>query len=279
VPEANSALKPIVKWAGGKRQILNELLRYVPKRFGTYYEPFFGGGSLFIALSKAGNIRKSVISDTNPDIYNLYSIVKEKPGRLIEELDNISYGNVRSDYYSARDEFNGMPPFGARRAALFLYLNRLGYNGLYRVNSKGKFNVPFGRYKTHSMPSREEILAFSEALRGCSILDKDFEIAVSDAEAGDLVYFDPPYMPVSNTAYFTDYTPAGFSYQDQRRLSEVTFKLLERGVAVIISNADTPEIRELYKSINVVQINARRSINSVARGRGAVSELIIYGLP
>ena len=269
-------LKPILKWAGGKRQILPYLLKYLPDDFNTYYEPFAGGLALLIELFNQNRIKKAVISDINKDLINLYRIIKEKPYDLISRLKEIPFKNNREDYYSARKLFNSIEPEeNVTRAALLLYLNRHGYNGLYRVNSKGEFNVPFGRYDNPSLPDEDNIVKFHEMLKSCEILNLDFAEAVKMARRSDFVYFDPPYMPLNETSYFTDYTSGGFSERDQERLALVFKKLSSEGVFVIQSNSDNQFIRQLYAEYNIVEIEARRNINSNASKRGSVKELII----
>jgi len=269
-------LKPILKWAGGKRQILPYLLQYIPKNFNNYYEPFAGGLALLIELYNQGRIKKAIISDTNKDLINLYEIIKERPNELISAIKEIYFKNNKDDYYQARKLFNSLEPHkNVSRAALLLYLNRHGYNGLYRVNSKGKFNVPFGRYNNPSLPDEEDIIKFHEMLKSCEILNLDFEDVVRSAQRSDFVYFDPPYMPLNETSYFTDYTSGGFSKQDQKRLASVFKKLSNKGVFIMQSNSNNEFIRQLYAEYNIVEIEARRNINSNASKRGSVKELII----
>ena len=268
-------LKPILKWAGGKRQILPYLLQYI-KDFNNYYEPFAGGLALLIELYNRGRIKKAIISDINKDLINLYEIIKEKPYELISAIKEIPFKNNKDDYYQARKLFNSLELHkNVSRAALLLYLNRHGYNGLYRVNSKGEFNVPFGRYNNPSLPDEEDIIKFHEMLKSCEILNLDFEDAVRSAQRSDFVYFDPPYMPLNETSYFTDYTSGGFSEQEQKRLASVFKKLSNKGVYVMQSNSNNEFIRQLYAEYNIVEIEARRNINSNASKRGPIKELLV----
>lgn len=276
IPSNTKQLKPILKWAGGKRQILPYLLQYIPKDFNNYYEPFAGGLALLIELYNRGRIKKAIISDINKDLINLYEIIKEKPYELISAIKEIPFKNNKDDYYQARKLFNSLEPHkNVSRAALLLYLNRHGYNGLYRVNSKGEFNVPFGRYNNPSLPDEEDIIKFHEMLKSCEILNLDFEDAVRSAQRSDFVYFDPPYMPLNETSYFTDYTSGGFSEQEQKRLASVFKKLSNKGVFVMQSNSNNEFIRQLYAEYNIVEIEARRNINSNASKRGPVKELLV----
>ncbi len=271
-------LRPLVKWAGGKRQLLPELMSRTPPHWNVYYEPFVGGGALLVELYNRGVLGKATISDLNEELINLYTVVRDKPDELIEALKNDEFKNDRSTYLKLRKRFNeimGKPEYRVERAALFIYLNRHGYNGLWRVNSKGEFNVPFGRYKNPSMPSPQLIFEFSRMLRNVEVLNVDFEEVVSKASKGDFVYFDPPYQPVSETANFTDYTSDGFDYSEQKRLAKVCRELTDRGVYVMVSNSYTQEVLDLYEGFYVHTVKANRFINSKADRRKGISEVII----
>jgi DNA adenine methylase len=271
-------LRPVVKWAGGKRQILPHLIHSLPLRWNQYYEPFIGGGALFIELYTLDLLRKATIADLNPELVNLYQVVRDRPEDLIQALEMEKHKNTQEAYQKARDTFNQIrsaPDRSLERAVLLLYLNRHGYNGLWRVNRKGEFNVPFGRYKDPRLPAAELIRMFSRMLAQVTICNADFETVVATAQAGDLVYFDPPYQPVSSTASFTAYGAQGFSYQDQVRLAAVSHQLAERGVTIIVSNSDTPEIRDLYEGFSLQSIPANRVINSRGDRRTGAMELIL----
>ena len=276
---ANEYYKPILKWAGGKRQLLPILIKNIPDKFNTYYEPFIGGAALLISLYSLNKIHNCVISDTNSDLYNLYKTIKENPQQLIDELDNMEFKNNSEDYYKARDLFNSIND-SIERSALLIYLNRHGYNGLYRVNSQNKFNVPFGKYNNPGMPSLGNIMALSELFQSCTIMNTDFESTVNNAKKGDFVYFDPPYMPLSKTSYFTGYTHTGFDEKDQERLAKSFQELSDKGVYVMESNSSTDFIKELYKDFNLLEVDARRNINSIGTKRNSIKELIIrnYGV-
>lgn len=267
--------RPVVKWAGGKRQIIEDLVSLVPGRFETYYEPFFGGGALLIELHNRGKLKRAVISDINSDLMDLYRIIKHRPEELIQELSGLRFSNSREDYYLARERYNSIGGSTAEKAALFIYLNRHCYNGLYRVNSRGAFNVPFGRYRSPSMPGEDEIYLLSEVLRSAEILSVDFEEALKGARNGDFVYLDPPYMPVSPSSSFTDYSSAGFSMDDQVRLCKAFRDLDRRGVLVMESNSGSELIEALYSGFEITRLRARRNINSVPYRRGPVEELVI----
>ncbi|AGO61416.1 DNA adenine methylase [Ferroplasma acidarmanus] len=271
--------KPVLKWAGGKRQLLNDLIKYIPNNFNEYYEPFIGGGSFLIKLYSMDKISNAVISDLNTDLYNLYVTIKSNPYALINELKDIEFKNNSKDYYKARELFNSTGNL-VSRSALLIYLNKHCYNGLYRVNSQNKFNVPYGKYANPGMPIESDILGLSNLFQKCTILNEDFEEAVKTASKGDFVYFDPPYMPVNKTSNFTGYTSNGFYEKDQERLYKVFKRLSSKGVYVMESNSDTDFIKNLYKDFNLIEVTARRSINSIGTKRGIISELIItnYGV-
>ena len=269
-------VKPILKWAGGKRQLHRVLTQNLPDKFCSYYEPFFGGGALFFSLYNLGTSRKCFLSDINSDLCTLYLLIRDDVNLIIESVNEVfsRYGNSRDGYYMARDRFNRSSN-ALERSALLIYLNRHCYNGLYRVNSAGDFNVPFGRYRNVGMPHPDLFHSVSMALKNCRIAISDFQDAVNAAGTGDLVYFDPPYTPVSSTASFTDYTSGGFDKLEQIRLRSVFVGLDRRGAFLIESNSDTEFIRELYSDYKIIEVTSRRSINSVATRRKGSAELII----
>jgi DNA adenine methylase len=273
-------IKPIVKWAGGKRQILAHLINRLPNSWQHYYEPFIGGGALLTALNNLGMLGRATISDANPELVNLYRIIQECPDDLIGILKDQEFKNTREQYLRLRSIFNHIRGDSSRkmeRAALFLYLNRHGYNGLWRVNRKGEFNVPFGKYHSPSFPSSELIIGFSRLLERVNIREGDFANTVKTAREGDFVYFDPPYFPISLTSRFTAYHAKEFSFEDQVRLSKVFMSLADRGVSVMVSNSWTPEIRELYDGFHCEMIEAARVINSRGDRRTGIPEMIITG--
>ncbi|HEX3001734.1 MAG TPA: Dam family site-specific DNA-(adenine-N6)-methyltransferase, partial [Methanoregula sp.] len=197
---------PFIKWAGGKRQLLAELDRRLPPSWDTYYEPFIGGGALLVHLENKGVLSRGVISDLNAELINLYRVVQDTPGALITALANEEFRNDEISYKKMKERFNlsiGDPSLAIERAALLIYLNKHGFNGLWRVNRNGKFNVPFGSHKKRSIPTDSSILKFSAMLEKVRIVNKDFATAVRTAKKGDFIYFDPPYQPLSKTASFT----------------------------------------------------------------------------
>lgn len=269
-------IKPILKWAGGKRQLLDVLLKNLPERFKNYHEPFFGAGALFFQLYNHGMLRKGFISDINSDLCGLYLTIRDNTDLFSETVTEIfsEYGNNLEDYLRARERFNRSSN-SMERSALLIYLNRHCYNGLYRVNSSGDFNVPFGRYEKVSVPERDSIQGVSAALKRCLIANSDFQDTVDTVGAGDLVFFDPPYTPVSRTSRFTDYTSGGFGTLDQIRLRSTFVDLDRRGVFLIETNSDTDLVRELYCDYTIISVPSRRSINSKAGKRKGSADLII----
>ncbi len=271
-------LRPFVKWAGGKRQLLNEIGKRLPDAIDTYFEPFVGGGALLVNLKNEERISKAVISDLNGELINLYNVVKKNPDKLIDAFSHDEFENSEDAFRNLKTEFNtltGLPGNEVRRAALLMYLNKHGYNGLWRVNSKGKFNVPFGRYAKRNMPTEHSILKFSKMLENVKILNLDFEQAVKPAKKGDFVYFDPPYHPISKTANFTDYNSNGFTFDDQKRLADVFRKLHDKGVRLMLSNSKVPKIEELFDGFTIGTVDAKRFINCNGERRNGTKEIIV----
>ncbi len=263
---------PFVKWAGGKRQLLSELDYSLPKTFNNYFEPFVGGGALFFHLKSKRIVNKAILNDYNPDLVGVYKIVKNDVNALIKELASLKYKNNEETFYQIRKEQPSQP---VKKAAQFLYLNKTAFNGLYRVNSKGKFNVPFGKYKNPKILDEKNLLAVSKALQIGEITCLDFEQAIEKAKKEDFVYFDPPYQPISKTSNFTSYTTKDFTEKDQERLSQCFKKLDKKGCFVMLSNSYVPLIKELYKEFNQKIVMAGRTINCNGNGRGKIKELLI----
>ena len=269
-----SSATPFVKWAGGKRQLLSSLLELVPARVsGTYREPFIGGGAVFFALAAEGRIRRAVLSDVNRELIDAYTSVRDQPEELISALRE--HRNEKAHYYRVRaTEVERLSPL--ERAARFIFLNRCGYNGLYRVNASGKFNVPFGRYANPTICDARNLRAASRALQEVELRCGDFD-GVSEAGKNDFVYFDPPYVPLTRTASFTSYASGGFGQSEQERLRDLALRLKKRGVRVLLSNSATPIVHELYgKGFETKPVHARRMVNCRPSGRGGVRELLIW---
>jgi DNA adenine methylase len=268
--------RPFVKWAGGKSQLLEELVSRLPEQFGTYHEPFVGGGALFFRLKELGRIRRARLSDVNPELMNAWKAIKETPHDVVAALERMSGRLGEEEYYRVRasDPAELIP---AERAARVLYLNKTCFNGLYRENSKGKFNVPFGRYARPRVLDKPNLLAVSQSLQRVSLQTESFVRVYKHAKPGDLVYFDPPYHPLSKTSNFTSYARCGFGEPEQRVLAQLFAELAARGVWVLLSNSVCPLTEELYegKGFEVWRIHASRKINSRVEGRGRIPELLV----
>ena len=271
--------KPFVKWAGGKRQLLAELEKSFPKQFGTYFEPFLGGGALlFDLLAKKPNLKCSV-SDLNSDLVLAYVTIRDKLGRLIESLENHSK-NYHKDstgyYYEVRKQ---EPKSQIEKVSRLLFLNKTCFNGLYRVNSKGKFNVPLGRYTNPNIVNRENLTTVSKFLQSdkIKISCRDFESILNDAKKGDFVYFDPPYQPVSDTANFTSYTHRDFTEDDLQRLADLANHLNSKGSHVLLSNSNTKIVKKIFssKKWKIKEIAVNRAINSNSQKRTGHKEVLI----
>ena len=271
-------IRPIVKWAGGKRQLIPELLKRSPESWDTYFEPFIGGAAFLLALYNNNRIRHAVISDVNRELINVYETIKARPDELLDSLADEKFKNEKESFYENRIRYNEIintPQEPVLRAAYFIYMNRHCFNGLWRVNKSGTFNVPFGSYKNPSLPDRAHIHKLSDALQQVEILHADFAETVKTAKEGDFVYFDPPYIPVSDTAHFTSYNASGFSFEEQQRLAQVFAELADRGVCAMLSNADVPAVHELYQDFTVSVVAANRMINRDASKRKGSSEVIV----
>lgn len=290
--------EPILKWAGGKRQILTQIKSCLPAkdRINNYHESFFGAGALFFA--EGHQYGSQSINDINPRLMNFYEVVKEQPSELLRHCRSFeppSSGpdksrefsevgrkgqEIESYYYQQREIFNRRPN-GERfdlveEAAILLYLNRTCFNGLYRENSSGEFNVPCGDYSNPDYVQERRIREASRVLQGVEIFNRDFQYIRDLADEGDLVYFDPPYKPVSRTSSFVEYHHSGFGQEEQERLRDVVVELGDRDVFVVVSNS--PPMKDLYVGLDgfdVIPVGAKRSINSNGQDRGKVEEIIV----
>ncbi|NEP00232.1 MAG: DNA adenine methylase [Symploca sp. SIO2E9] len=276
----NKLVRPFLKWAGGKRQLLPEIQKYVPKKYQTYYEPFLGGGAVLFGLQP----KKAVVNDSNSELINCYKVIKDSLDDLMIQLRTHKEEHEQyqeSYFYKMRDldrSNNYKNDYGAvQRAARIIYLNKTCFNGLFRVNSSGQFNVPFGKYKKPNILDEAVLKAVNKYLNRNKIdfLNKDFEEAVSDAKKGDFVYFDPPYDPVSITSSFTGYDVNCFNRDEQKRLKEVFDDLDTRGCKILLSNAATGFILNLYSTYKIDKVLATRAINSKALRRGKVPEVLV----
>ncbi len=266
-------MQPFVKWAGGKRQLIPELTKIMPSNFNQYLEPFIGGGALLLELEH----ENSVISDNNHVLIGTYNDIKHNLDKLLPLLDKLqnehnSCGNkekAKEFYYEQRDNFNQIifdDNESLNRSALFLYLNKACFNGLYRVNSKGLFNVPFNQKTTINIYERDNLVQISQFLQTVDIYNQDFEETAVKAKKGDLVFFDSPYAPLNPTS-FDSYTKEGFSTEEHIRLANLFKKLTKIGVYCILTNHNTEFIRDLYKDFHIKEVNVKRMINSNAKNR------------
>ena len=274
--DVRQKLKPFTKWTGGKRQLLPELTERLPVSYNHYFEPFVGGGALFFELQP----NFATINDYNTELIFCYEQIRDNPEDVIEIL-RIHQENNSKDYYlniRAADRDGRLESFSeAQRAARLLYMLRVNFNGLYRVNSKNQFNVPYGRYKNPKILDEELLKNISFYLNSANITihQGDFQDAVSKAATGDFVYFDPPYIPLNTTSDFTSYTDSGFSFREQTRLMETCRELDRKGVLFMASNSFSPSVLDLYEGFMIETVGASRMINSKATGRGKINEVII----
>ena len=270
--------KPFLKWVGGKRQLLSEIEKRLPPSYsGRYFEPFVGGGALFFHLTNSPTHapKKAFLADTNQRLIRAYKGVRDDVEKVLRSLKN--RGKTEEDYYRTRDEDIDARKSDAEVAAWLIYLNKTGYNGLYRVNSKNRFNVPFGRYEKPAFYDPETLRRCSDALADADIRLEDFEKAAAKAKRNDFVYFDPPYVPLSATSSFASYTKGGFGLEEQRRLRDLARSLKKQGVHVLLSNSSAPEVFDLYATgFTITPVQATRVVNSKASRRGAVTEVLIY---
>jgi len=275
-----SEAKPFLKWVGGKGQLLRSYSEYFPKdgQYNRYFEPFLGGGAVFYSLKPS----QAHLNDLNIDLINTYKIVKKDVGGLIRELKKLEKAYIplseldREEFYykKVREEYNKSNNT-LKKSAYLIFMNKTGYNGMYRVNASGDYNIPFGKYKNPTILNENNLLRVSELLSGVRLTSLDFIEAVKSAKKGDFVYLDPPYHPLDNAPSFTSYSKDDFGEKDQLRVAELFRDLDNRGCKVMLSNSYTDFIKELYDGYRQDAMEANRSINSKAKGRGKIKELII----
>ena len=270
----NKLIAPFLKWVGGKRQLMSAIKDLIPKNYTNYYEPFIGGGAVLFGLQP----KKAVINDCNEELINVYQTIKENPEELIFDLK--THKNESDYFYKLRGldrekKFENLS--NVKKASRVIYLNKTCYNGLYRVNSSGEFNSPFGRYKNPNIVNETTIKAVSKYLNNndITILNEDFEESVKKTKKNVFVYFDPPYHPVSTNSNFTGYVQGGFDKDKQCRLKCLCDELDEKGVKFLLSNSATQFIEELYKDYNISYVKANRAINSNGKKRGEIDEVLI----
>jgi DNA adenine methylase len=263
---------PFLKWAGGKSQLLTTYSQFFPAKFNNYYEPFIGAGAVFFRLAIEKPNINATISDCNADLINCYEQIRSDVTSVMDALKQ--FKNEEDYFYTIRaQEVSKLSK--AQQAARMIFLNKTCFNGLYRVNKKGQFNVPFGRYKNPKILDEENLLAVSKTLKKVRILNRSFEQVTAEAKKGDFVYFDPPYVPLTNTANFTSYTQNSFGLREQEKLAETFQKLAHRGCHVMLSNSDTTLVRELYSDFHLFTVKATRAINCQPDKRGQITELVV----
>ena len=267
-------MKPLLKWAGGKRALIENIVDLLPADYGErrYHEPFFGGGAVFFHIEP----EEGSINDVNPRLINFYRVVRDRPAELIEEASGYKY--EAKEFYVRRSRFNTPGLDEVEDAALFIYLNKTAYNGLYRVNSRGEFNVPFGRYSNPTIVPIGQILKTHELLKNVKIFCGDFSYVLDEADEGDVCYLDPPYHPSSETANFTDYFSDGFKKGEQERLRDLCGSLDKKGVTFVLSNSDTDTIRDLYQAcagFKMISLDTMRMISRKVSSRDSGQDLLI----
>lgn len=273
-----SKVKPFLKWAGGKSRVAKEISSFFPEKYIRYYEPFLGGGAIYFSVSP----QKGYLNDLNQYLIGTYETVRDKPNKLIHELKDISnkYHSLSNldeksvYYYEARKNYNKMTSMGISKAALFIFLNKTGYNGMYRENSKGEYNIPFGKHEKCLICDTDNILEVSRNLKDIVFTSGDYKNAVDTAEKGDLIYFDPPYVPVSKTANFTQYQKEGFGLDEHILLRDLAIKLHKKGCYVIISNSYCEISKELYKD-KIFKINTIKITRLIHSSKKVVPEIVV----
>lgn len=273
-----SKAKPFLKWAGGKSRIAQQITGFFPADFNRYFEPFLGSGAVYFAVSP----QKGLLNDLNKYLIGTYEIIRDRPDELIRELKMIddkyhSLTNLEEKadfYYASREQYNKQNKMNLNKAALFIFLNKAGFNGMYRENSKGEYNIPFGKHDKCLIADAENILKVSSDLKDITFTSGDYKDALRTAQKGDLVYLDPPYVPVSKTAKFTQYQKEGFNYDEHIKLRDLALKLHDRGCYVVISNSSCSESRQLYENetFNVYTIEITRLIH---RSKKVVPEIVV----
>ena len=263
---------PIVKWVGGKRQLMFELLKNMPKFYNRYFEPFIGGGALFFELQPDN----AYISDMNEELINLYQVVRDNVDELVADLQK---HDISKEYFMEIRNIDRTEEYknwsNIQKASRFIYLNRTCFNGMYRVNSKGEFNVPFGHYKNPRIVDEKNLINCSNLLQRTEIRHSDFSELLTKVQEGDFVYFDPPYVPLNETSSFTSYTKDGFDIDMQFKLRDVCDELDTMGVNFLLSNSDTKLVNDLYENYNIKKVFASRQINANADGRGKITEVLV----
>ena len=273
-----SKAKPFLKWAGGKSRVALKISSFFPESFDNYYEPFLGSGAIYFTISP----QRGRLNDLNKYLIGTYRIIKENPDGLIKVLQKIDkeYHSLpdldqkSNYYYESRIEYNSIKSMTIKKAALFIFLNKAGFNGMYRENSRGEYNIPFGKHNKCLICDERNIREVSLNIKDIEFSFGDYKLALDEASKGDLVYLDPPYIPISKTANFTQYQKEGFSYEDHKKIRDLAIKLHEKGCYVVISNSSCKESEDLYNSpiFNIDRIEVTRRIHS---SRKVVPEIVV----
>jgi DNA adenine methylase len=262
--------RPVLKWAGGKSLLTERILQLLPAQIETYYEPFFGGGAVFFALARERRFKRAVLSDVNPELVNVYQSLRDDADSVIKRLRRMKFSE--EDYYQVREQ---KPRLSVSQAARTIYLNKTGYNGLYRVNRSGEFNVPFGRHANPNFCDEPNLRAAAAVLANVELVVEDFEQCCKRAKPGDAVYLDPPYLPLSPTAYFTAYDRHPFGLPEHERLAGVFDDLTRRAVAAVLSNSCTSDSKRLYRAHLIEFPMVARNINRDSKKRGKIKEILV----
>ena len=276
--------KPFIKWVGGKSKLIPELEKYFPKKFNRYYEPFVGGGALFFQIKQNYDVRFSSINDINKKLIIAYKQIQKNPKKIIlllKKIENkykkLSLSNQKDFFYEIREKYNKKNLNDITTTTYLIFLNKTCFNGMYRENSKGKYNIPFGDQKNPTICDEKNILAVSKSLKNTEITNLSFEQAVKKCKKGDFIYFDPPYYPINATSNFTSYHKNTFEPDEQEKLRDVFVSLTKKGCFVMLSNSNTEFIKKLYKNFNKYELYAARSINSKGSRRGKIKEIVVVG--
>ena len=267
-----------VKWAGGKRQLIEQFKPFFPKNIERYFEPFVGGGAVAFHIIKSYNPKQIIISDINEELINCYGIIKDNVEALIKSLKSHKANHSKEYYYKVRAS-DPKQLSNLERASRFIYLNKTCFNGLYRVNSKGQFNVPIGSYVNPTIVFEKNLREISELLKDIKIKVMSFDKVTEYAKKGDFIYFDPPYYPLKKGKNFTTYTKEVFLEKEQEKLADVFKQLDKKGCQVMLSNSDSEFIKGLYKGYRIDIVKAKRMINCDAKGRGAINEVVVTNYP
>ncbi len=272
----NIKIPTFLKWAGGKRRLINQIDKHFPKKINRYFEPFLGAGSIFFYIKQRYNPSFCMISDINKDLINTFKAIRNNPKKLIKKIDYFKRNNSKEFYYKTRKEFNELKIKGIKRCATFIYLNKTCFNGIYRVNSKGEFNVPYGKYKNPEIYDEKTILLAGKLLKGVKIVCQDYEKIIDRVKKEDFVYLDPCYDPLKRTS-FTAYTPKRFCDEDNKKLAIFISKIKCFGGNVLLSNNVTSNVSRLYsqKDYKRIIVYCSRSINSKGDQRGKIPEYLI----